>query len=46
MRTLAIPSDSAIAVRNQQQRDKDKEEQQQLKRLVLENERRQAVSGL
>jgi len=46
MRSLDIPVDSAIAVNSRSYRLQSKAEQEQLKRLVLQNERRQETSDL
>lgn len=44
IRSLDIPVDSAIAVNSLSQQEKTRQEQEQMKRLVLQNERRQEAS--
>jgi regulator of nonsense transcripts 2 len=46
IRDIAIPLDSAIAVNSRSHQLKNKAEQEQLKRLVLQNERRQGQSEM
>ena len=46
LRNLDIPLDSAIAVNSMSHQQRNKAEQEQLKRLVLQNERRQEKSEL
>lgn len=46
IRDIDIPLDSAIAVNSRTYQMKNKAEQEQLKRLVLQNERRQGQSEL
>ena len=46
MRSLDIPVDSAIAVNSRSHQLQNKAEQEQLKRLVLQNERRQGQSEM
>ncbi len=46
IRDIAIPLDSAIAVNSRSYQMKNKAEQEQLKRLVLQNERRQGKDEL
>lgn len=46
IRDIAIPLDSAIAVNSRTHQLKNKAEQEQLKRLVLQNERRQGQSEM
>lgn len=46
IREIAIPVDSAIAVNSRTYQLQNKAEQEQLKRLVLQNERRQGQSDM
>ena len=46
LRNLDIPVDSAIALNSMSNQQKNKAEQEQLKRLVLQNERRQGKDEL
>ena len=46
MRSLDIPVDSAIAVHSRTYQMQSKAEQEHLKRLVLQNERRQGQSEM
>lgn len=46
MRDIEIPLESSIAVHSRTYQLQNKAEQEQLKRLVLENERRQGISEM
>ena len=46
LRNLDIPVDSSIALNSMSHQQKNRAEQEQLKRLVLQNERRQEKSEM